>query len=179
LTAKLVSILVAVVLLENLVGVINKVAFDNLYILRHLNASYDDRMREKVGFVFYNFTQFIVKNTPENANLLIPPQAFPWPQSGNGAYMRYFVYPRNVGNGGKYPLDSIETLRDFDYVLLAWGESEKVQDEYMHGWPMFNIPAEKIILMNEDGTFKDELDGDYYYNDFKDKNAWGLIKVRH
>ena len=178
LPAKLLSILVVVVLLGNLAGVINRITYGNLYVLRHLNASYDDKMKEKVGTVFYNFTQFIVKNTPENAYLLIPPQAFPWPQTGNGAFMRYFVYPRDVAIAGEYAFDRDDVeLKDFDYVLLAWGEGD-VKDQHTHGWPKFDVPAEKVIFMNEDGSFAGETVGDYIYERYKGNNVWGLIKVK-
>lgn len=149
------------------------------FIIKNPRATYADKMRRAVGPVFYNYTQFIVKNTPENSLLLIPPQAFPWPQSGNGAFMRYFVYPRNLGNGGERKLDREKlSIKDFDYALLDWGETESVEPPFTHGWPKFDIPAEKIIFMSEDGNFASEIKGDYKYKEYENKRVWGLIKIK-
>lgn len=149
------------------------------FIITNPFASYDGKMRQAVGTVFYNYMQFINKYSPENAGLLIPPQAFPWPQSGNGAYLRYFIYPRSVGNGNEYFPGEGVSLSDYDYVLLAWGETPTTEGTYTHGWPKFDVPAEKIIFMNKDGSFGGEVKGDYHDKDYKDKEVWGLIKVKH
>ncbi len=148
------------------------------FIITNPRASYGDKMRRAVGQVFYDYTQFINKYTPENSVVLMPPQAFPWPQSGNGAFLRYFVYPRKVGNGGEYTPGEKVKLENFNYVLLAWGETETTEGAYTHGWPKFDVPAEKIIFMNEDGTIGGEVAGNYRYKDYKDKRVWGLIKVK-
>lgn len=149
------------------------------FIITHPNASYDDKMRESVGAVFYNYTQFINKYTKEDSSILIPPQVFPWPQSGNGAYLRYFTYPRGVGNGEEYSLGKQESLNNYDYLLLTWGDLDSTEPPYTHGWPKFDVPAEGIIFMNEDGTFGGEVKGNYYYKDYKDKKVWGLIIIKH
>lgn len=149
------------------------------FIVSNPLASYDDKMRRAVGPVFYNYTKFIVAHTPENASLLMPPQAFPWPQTGNGAFLRYFVYPRPLGNGKEFETPEEAGAITYDYVLLAWGETETTEGRYTHGWPKFDIPAEKIIFMNEDGSYSGEVKGSYRYEDYKDKKVWGLIKVKH
>jgi hypothetical protein len=149
------------------------------FIVAHPRASYGEKMSRAVGTFFYNYTQFINANTPKDAALLMPPQAFPWPQSGNGAFLRYFVYPRVLGNGGEYlPGPKVE-WKNFDYVLLDWGETDSVDKPYTHGWPKFDVPAEKIIFMNKDGSYGGEKIGDYHYKDYLNREVWGLIKVKH
>jgi hypothetical protein len=147
------------------------------FIITHPQASYDDKMRRAVGPVFYNFTQFINTNTPEDSSILIPPQAFPWPQSGNEAFMRYFIHPRKMGNGKEYNPQT--KLSDYDFIVLNWGETDSTEPPYTHSWPKFDVPAEGIIFMNADGTFGGEIKGNYYYKDYIDKKVWGLIIIKH
>jgi len=149
------------------------------YIINNPTASYDEKMAYKVGDVFYTFTKFINKYTPSDSHILMPPQAFPWPQSGNGAFLRYFIYPRKVGNGDEKTSPSKETLSKIDYILLDWGETESTQSPYTHGWPKFDVFAEKIIFMNKDGSFGGEVKEDYNYKDYEGKEVWGIIVVKH
>jgi len=149
------------------------------FIINNPRATYDDKMRRTVGSKFYNYSQFINNNTPSDSMILIPPQAFPWPQSGNGAFMRYFMYPRKLGNGDEFVPGEQVNIDDYDYVLLDWGETDTVEDTYTHGWPKFDISAEEILLMNEDGTLSKIISGDYIYEEYKDQKVWGLIKVKH
>lgn len=147
------------------------------YLIKNPLASYDEKMRHSVGQKFYDYTLFINKYTPEDSNILIPPMAFPWPQSGNGAYLRYFIHPRNFANSEEYLLGKDKYIKDFDYVLLDWGESDGLQDQYTQGWPKFDIPAEEIIFWQENGDVE-IVKEDYVYNKYKGKEVWGLIKVK-
>lgn len=149
------------------------------FVITHPYATYDDRMRKAIGDLTYNYTLFINKYTPPKASLLIPPQAFPWPASGNVPYFRYFVYPRVISNGDEFESPSKDTLNKIDYVLLNWGETDMVEFPHTHDWPKFDVKAEKIIFMNEDGSFGGEVKGDYHYKDYKGKRVWGLIVVKH
>lgn len=150
-----------------------------IFMIKNPTATYEVKMQEKVGKTFYKYTQFIDTYTPEDANLLIPPQAFPWPQSGNGAFLRYFTYPRNLGNGGEFSAGTNINWKNIDFVLLDWGETPTTEGKYTHEWPKFDVPADKIIFMNEDGTFASEIKGDYKYANYKGKKVWGLIVVKH
>lgn len=149
------------------------------YIVAHPYATYGDKMRRGVGSIFYNYTLFIDKYTSENSILLIPPQGFPWPQTGNASMLRYFVYPRKISNGKEFDPPSKDILKDIDYVLLNWGESDETEGAYTHDWPKFDVEAEEIIFMNKDGSFGGEVKGDYHYKDYKGKQVWGLIVVKH
>ena len=152
---------------------------DFQYIIANPKATYDDKMGYKLCPIFYDYTLFINRYTPEDSTLLMPPQSFPWPYVGNGGMLRYFVYPRNIINGEEYVSPSTEELKNIDYVLLNWGETEETQGGYTHEWRKFDVEAEKIIFMNEDGSFGGEVKGDYHYNDYKGKKVWGLIVVKH
>jgi hypothetical protein len=149
------------------------------FIIANPHATYDDKMRKTVGPLFYNYALFIDKYTPGNASILIPPQSFPWPQSGNVPYLRYFVYPRNISNGKEFEPPSKDILKSIDYILLNWGETDETEGKYTHDWPKFDVRAEKIIFMNEDGTFGGEAKGDYHYKAYKGKRVWGIIVVKH
>lgn len=149
------------------------------FIITNPKATYDDKMRKTIGDIFYNYALFVDKYTPENASLLVPPQAFPWPGLGNVGYFRYFVYPRTINSGDEFESPSKDALSKIDYVLLNWGESDRVEYLHTHGWPKFDVKAEKIIFMNRDGSYGGEIKGDYRYKDYEDKQVWGIIVVKH
>ena len=149
------------------------------FIIANPHATYDDKMRRVAGAIFYNYALFVDKYTSENASILVPPQSFPWPGSGNVAYFRYFVYPRNIYNGRESEPPSKEVLDKTDYVLLNWGETDETEGTFTHDWPKFDVNAEKIIFMNENGSFGGEVKGDYHYKDYKGKRVWGIIVVKH
>ena len=149
------------------------------FMIANPHATYDDKMRRVAGTLFYNYSLFVNKYTPKNASILTPPQSFPWPGSGNVAYFRYFTYPRNIYNGKESEPPSKEVLSKTDFVLLNWGETDQTEGAYTHDWPKFDVKAEKIIFMSEDGTFEGEVKGDYKYKDYKGKRVWGIIVVKH
>jgi len=146
-----------------------------LYILRHPFASYDDKMRVSAGELFYNYILFIKENTSENSKILIPPQGYPWPQTGNKAYLQYFLYPRHLLNGQEKEAGVDLKKEKIDYVLLAWGESTQLQYGFTNGWPKFNLEAQRIIY-KLDGLDKKITQSDYRY-DPEQKNLWGLIEL--
>ncbi len=149
------------------------------FVIAHPRATYDDKMRQTIGSLTYNYALFVNKYTPPNASILIPPQAFPWPASGNVVYFRYFIYPRDISNGDEFEPPSKDAFSKIDYVFLDWGETDMVEFPHTHDWPKFDVKAEKIIFMNEDGSFGGEVKGDYHYKDYKNKRVWGLIVVKH
>lgn len=149
------------------------------FIISHPFVSYEEKMRKAIGELSYDYAMFVVKYTPEDATLLVPPQAFPWPSSGNIGYFRYFSYPRTLVSGDEFTPPTKDVFADIDYVLLNWGETDRVENEHTHDWPKFDVKAEKIIFMNEKGEHVGEVKGDYYYRDYKGKKVWGLIVVKH
>lgn len=81
--------------------------------------SYDLRERLKMGSPFYEYIQFIKKEIPEDATIILPPQNSGWGMYGNFFYMQHYLYPRTLigGYGGVGDLDSA------DYALLVEGDS--------------------------------------------------------
>jgi len=136
----------------------------------------ETRLRKKFGFL-YDYAQFIKENTPDNSTILIPPQDYPWPMTGNVLYFRYFLYPRQLLNGGVYELGE-NFSEEIDFVLLAKGEL-KIEGKYDYGWPKVEVNADKIIVIQEfkaDGAVvSEEKTGPYNpeKNDYLGK--WGLI----
>lgn len=163
------------VLLRNLFNLQEMLLPDLSFMIKNPLASYDKKMKEKLGKLFYDYVGFIKENTPENAKILIPPfPAYPWPQTGNGIYMRYFLYPRLLISGGEY--ESLQNLSNFDYVLIAWGETPTTSESFTHGWPKFDVPSEKIIYFSGEPAKRDS--NFYRYYQHKNLESWGLIKVR-
>jgi len=166
------------IILANIVDVGTYAAQNISFIIRNPMASYDQKMEQTVGKQFYDYVKFIKKSTPDDAKILIPPfPAYPWPQTGNGAYMRYFLYPRTLLNGGEYSAGYDLAHEGIGYVLVDWGESGATSASYTHGWPKFDVKAIDIIYWSANGnvTTKEE---NYVYNDVKGQELWGIIQVK-
>lgn len=148
-------------------------------IIQNPFASYDEKMSKDTGGFFYSYVQFVKKNTPENSKILLPPfPAYPWPQTGNEPYIRYFLYPRTLLNGGQFEPMHDYSKEGIDYVLIAWGETDEVSTGYTHGWPKFTVKSDEIIYFYSDGSVKKVVGKDYNPNDFVNRETWGLIKVK-
>lgn len=138
------------------------------------------KLRHKIAPEVLDYYEFIKGNTPEDAKILIPPQGFPWPMTGNAAYSRYFLYPRHLINGKEKEAGLDLKKENIQYVLVIWGESEGLEYDFTHGWPKFSVPAQKII-------YKKPTDLVFNYEkvitqkDFDPKEAqkewWGIIEV--
>jgi hypothetical protein len=164
--------LLIVYFFDNFSKTLSKAIKNNIYVLTHLNASYDDKMRKNWGF-YYDYMKFVKENTPEDATILIPPQSYHWLSSGNGGLNRYFLYPRKQIHG-----EVFEIPKDgYDYVMISKGEWYAEGVDW--GWPKVNIDAEKIIYLNpenrEVSIFYDTV---FDAKDEKNKYAWGIIKVK-
>lgn len=175
--ASIVNILLGAVLLfvfsEGSLRIINAATYSDLYIIRNLTASYDSKMTERWG-IYYRYMQFVKNNTSENSSILIPPQETPWLSTGNGGLDRYFLYPRSLGNGGR---DDLSNLKDYDYVMLAWGEwNNGTPDSY--GWPKIRIPAEEVVYFDPSTEKVSTAEGDYDPAKSSKIGVWGIIKVK-
>ena len=122
-----------------------------LYLNRnYLLANNEKKLCLKVGESFCNYVSFIKQHTSENATILIPPQGYPWPMTGNVAYFRYFLYQRVLING-KEKEPGIDLLKaKIDYVLIDWGEDKSTEYDFTHGWPKFSVPTKQIVYMDTD-----------------------------
>lgn len=143
-------------------------------------STYELKMRHKLGWEIIDYYEFVKRNTPENSKILIPPQGFPWPMSGNAAYSRYFLYPRHLISGKEKEPGVDLKKENIKYVLIIWGESKQLQYDFTHGWPKFSLPAKRIIykkptnqILNYD---KVVLEKDFKQADIQ-KEWWGLIEV--
>lgn len=173
----LILILLSYIFLNNLAETTAIISKDFTFITKHANATYDEKMREKVTEEFYNYVQFVKNYTPDDATILIPPQNFPWPQTGNIPYMRYFLYPRKLTNSVSDLTDSGVDFKELDYVLLAWGESNGEVAGFTHGFPKFPVEAQEVIYLQIDGSVN-IVPGNYKYEKDKNVSEWGVIKVK-
>ncbi len=143
-----------------------------VFMVKKPFASYEEKSRYILGD--YEYFTFIKDYTPESAVIAIPPQQIPWLTSGNGGYLRYFVYPRQVINSNLGPpLPEIA-----DYAIIDKGEWY-VDDESLYGWPKATVSAEKIwyfdrdtaqVTESNDITFDPTIEANRY--------KWGLIKLK-
>lgn len=148
-----------------------------LFILRNINLSYDQKMEMMMGKLFYDYAAFIKNNTPEKSTILIPPQGFPWPQTGNVGYLRYLLFPRNLINGNEK--DSKVGLGSVDYVLIDYGESTISEYGFTNIWPKFNVEGEYILYWNPlDETIRKVDNGKYVYSPDKKTEEWGIVKIK-
>lgn len=144
-------------------------------ILHEPFLTYDQKMsREYWGF--YSAMKQVRLLTPDNATLLIPPQGNPWEVEGNGAMVRYFIYPRKLAN----------LLPDFTvppqipgptYILIAKGSWPSVTNPAGYGWP-------KVVVDSRQIWHIDLATGKNYsynrpYDPTTDQWNWGLIEVPH
>ncbi len=143
-------------------------------------SPYELKIRHKLGPKVVDYYEFVKRKTPEKAKILIPPQGFPWPMTGNAAYSRYFLYPRHLISG-KEKEPGIDLKKEkIEYVLIIWGESGELQYDFTHGWPKFSVPAKRIIYKKPTTEiFNYEeivLEKDFDPADIQEE-WWGLIEV--
>lgn len=168
-----------VILIQYLVTDIVVIAKSNIgFMLKNPKATYDQKMEVVIEKKPYNYALFIKNNTPENAKILIPPQGYPWPQTGNKAYFRYFIYPRTLINGNEK--DANVDIKEVDYVLIAYGETTISEYGFTNVWPKFDVKGEYILYWDpETGEITKEEKGIYKYNENDKTEKWGIIKIKH
>lgn len=124
-----------------------------------LFLSRGEKMRLRFG-KFYDYMQFVKKNTPENAVIAAPPQINPWPKTGNDSYDYYFLFPRIIISS--VSKDKLPDNKNLTHVFLVKGDGQEEDPSTI--WPKFKVKAEKII---------------YYPSARKDYlNGWGLIELK-
>lgn len=112
-------------------------------VIRYPQFSYEDKMKEKVGKDYYDWTELVREYTSVNSKAMHPPQMWPWGQSGNPEFSQYFLYPAKLVRENRQQL--LEKS-DITHVLIAWGEGG-VEDDRLFGWPKFPIFAKKIYYL--------------------------------
>lgn len=167
---------VILIFINNLLGVFDKMQKDAKYLIQNPFSTKKEIMKFKVGDLFYNYSEFIISNTEPTAKILLPPfPVYPWPQTGNAVYFRYFLYPRTLTSGSEYTPNT--DLNKIDYVLVAWGETPTTSLGVTHGWPKFDVAAEYTLFLNKDGS-STKVEGNYNYEKYKNIELWGIIKVK-
>jgi len=162
-----------VAFLDGFIKTVDTAIYTDIYILSHINASYDFKMNERWG-LYYDYIKFVKANTSENASILVPPQELPWLSTGNVGLNRYFLFPRKMGNASDSDLMDLST---YDYVLLVWGEWNGANKD-AYGWPKVPIKAEKIIYFNPETGEVTEKMGNYDPKTILTDGVWGIIKIK-
>lgn len=114
--------------------------------------SYEEKMKEKVGVEYYDWTKLVREHTNTDSKVIHPPQMWPWPQSGNPEFSQYFLYPAKLIREDR---KRIIEKGDISHVLIAWGEG--VVENRLYGWPKFPVFARKIYYLPQ--TRRVEVDG--------------------
>jgi hypothetical protein len=127
----------------------------------------------------YQFMVFVRNNTPEDANIIIPPEQDPWLMgSGNGTYVRAFLFPRKIIQEGlTIPSDDLNNFPENSYILIDWGKEECKPDPECHGWPRQNIKSAKIIYKDPDSDGVAEVQENTIYKLKESQYVYGLIKL--
>ncbi len=162
----LVIILLACLLMLNITKTFSDITSNNVYILGHLTAKYEDKMYAHWG-IFYKYMTFVKNNTPVDTTIVIPPQESPWLSSGNIWLVRAFLYPRNLVQGSRNSLPDIK----FGYILIDKGEWPSADNDY--GWPKVEIFAKRVIYFSDNPNTTYNIT--YFPED--NKESWGLIEV--
>lgn len=79
---------------------IHPVLASSVRSLRDLDSSYGEKMTRRWGW-YYDFISFIKENTPEDANIVFPPQSNQYPRIGNLGLNSYFLLPRSLYHGNE------------------------------------------------------------------------------
>ena len=125
---------------------------------------------------FYETMQEIVRLTPTNATIFIPPQSNPWELEGNAAMVRYFVYPREVKNLGEDLV--VPKVTGPAYVLIAKGSAKQRITAYDYGWPKSTWTGKNVWRLGSQKQLVQEPVPTYIY-DPDNLWDWGLIEVAY
>ncbi len=176
LVLSLIALFVVVIALSQLQKAVATLYDQSVQMSINAHIPFADRFTYKQGgTVYYGwiwpYSQFIIKHTPSNAVLMLPPQSNVWKMEGNSDYFRWFMYPRTLVHAvnGVIPADTT-------HILIALGEC----GEGYCGWPKFVIPAESIksiILIDRETQAETTLTETEYHLD-TDRYQWGIIELQ-
>lgn len=120
------------------------------HLLLYRGFSYDDKMKDKVGPEYFEWTKLVRFHTDKSSLVFHPPQMGPWSQSGNPEFSQYFLFPAKLIREDR---ERIVTRKDISHVLIAWGE-DRVEDSRLLGWPKFPVYAQKIYYLPQTRTLE-------------------------
>ena len=167
----LIIITLCAYLFGNMGETLNKAMNSDVYILTHLNSTYNEKMADKWGRGFYDYVMFVRDNTPEDANIIAPPQIRPWLTIGNVALVRYFLYPRNVIHLGK----GVINPRGGVYIIVYKGRW--CADDNCKIWPQQIIRSQQLIVRDPNSSGVKEIRQDFIYDPSDASIPYGLLKL--
>lgn len=142
-------------------------------VVRDPFASYDKKM-EKAYPGFYPAMKEVVRLTPEDAVLYIPPQTNPWEYEGNAALVRYFIYPRIAVN---FPANGTTGVTERPaYVLIAKGSWKELTGSMAYGWPKMAVFTDRLWKFDVNAGTSETFARSY--DPSLDQWDWGLIEVK-
>lgn len=166
---KIALIILGFWVVSNLFGTLafasSKIAFQ----LRHLNATYDEKMRIEWGR-FYDCMLVVKNNTPVDATIFIPPQADVWQMEGNEFLVRYFLYPRRIMHFEKI---SEAASSPNPYFIYSWGYWPG--DRKMGAWPYEKFEAFSGKFVDETDNFDVSKPISFDRNNMKNRKTCGVI----
>lgn len=142
----------------------------------NVRVPFSDRFTYKQGGTTYYgwiwpYSLFLIKHTPSDAVLVIPPQNNIWKMEGNNDYFRWFMYPRKLVS-----LQDGQIPEQATHLLIALGECNISEC----GWPKITIPKERIakIILIDRETQEEVTITDMPYRLDTDKFKWGIIELQ-
>lgn len=177
--AKLVFAGIIALVLQQSINAASIAVTKNWFSLSIISKSKSERMIQslsgrEIGGWIVPLTDMINTFTPESSVIFTPPQTSYWRITGNGAYMRYFIYPRRTivrtDIQANIPPEATHVL--ISYGLWPTGSGDR-------GWPKIDIPAEHIDsyleIQRPSGIIIDRTGDDYVYDPAVEQ--WGLIEL--
>ncbi len=142
-------------------------------MFKHPRAPYADKMREVWGATF-DFAEFIVSNTPENAVIAVPPRSNEYPTVGNKDLFRYLVYPRRLINDESGNASILPTGK-YDYIVITKNFLPSNGLEY---WPKVSIDTAEILMFDPNNhAISKVVNTSYEYLQLDNFQGWGLIRL--
>ncbi len=173
----IIFIFVAYTLYVNFGISLKTASVSDIYDFMHLKDSYDQKMYYQWGN-YYNFMLFVKNNTPESANIVIPPQVAPWwNRSGNLLLVRYFLFPRNLIQYDTEEIPIVESLPEGTYIMVAWGEWGCEREGVCRGWPVESIKVREFIIKDSESSDVKEIRQNILYDPADTSNPFGLLKL--
>ncbi|EKD80070.1 MAG: hypothetical protein ACD_40C00213G0054 [uncultured bacterium] len=123
---------------------------------------------------FYPAMKEVVRLTPKDSTIIIPPQRNPWETEGHTGMVEYFIYPRQAINMG-VDTKQLPQVEGKLYALIAKGSWERI-GPVDYGWPKIPIQADHLWHIDTDHNVVTKIEQNYdpQINQWN----WGLIEVK-
>ena len=161
---------IAIYLQINFVSTMNYGLGELMFIIKNSNYDYEQKRAYRWKDIDA-YIDLIINNTPPDATILIPPLTQKWQTIGNGAVVKYFIRPRKTVNG-----DFSEKFAYFDCALFVSGEYY-FNTRMFNIWPNQKHKAKRIIFFNKLTKSYEEIFSNYYPDDTRYSNTYGLFCV--